>query len=92
MVFLIIFNIGLLQHRRPLRTLRGTTTIHHGLQHHPPLNRKLIVKQTLPNLIPPQHPSVFGKEAEMTTHIDAEERNVVDGQVAGSTKNSAVAS
>jgi hypothetical protein len=33
-----------------------------------------------------------GEEAKMTTHIDAEEWNVVDGQVTGSTENSAVSS
>jgi hypothetical protein len=52
----------------------------------------LIVEQTLPNLSPLQHPSVMGEEAKMTTHIDAEEGNVVDGKVAGSTKNRAVPS
>jgi hypothetical protein len=62
------------------------------LQHHPPLNRKLIVEQTLPNFITLQHTSVMGEEAKMPTHIDAEEWNVVDGKVAGSTKNRAVPS
>jgi hypothetical protein len=52
----------------------------------------LIVEQTLPNFITPQHASVVGEEAEMTTHIDAEEWNVVDGQVTSSTENSAVSS
>ena len=89
-VLFIVFEIRLLQRARRSRSIFSRTAIHHRLKHHAPFNRELIVLKALPDLIAAQHTAVMGEKTQMASHIDAEDRDVMHRQVAGSPQDRAI--
>ena len=89
-VLFIVFKIRLLQRARRSRSIFSGASVHHRLKHHAPFDRKLIVLKALPDLIATQHTPIMGEKAQMASHIDAEDRDVMHRQVAGSPQDRAI--
>ena len=89
-VLFIVFQIRLLQQTGGGGTVLCRAAIHHRLKHHAPFDRELIVLKALPDLIATQHTAVVGKKAQMASHIDAEDRDVMHRQVASSSQHRAI--
>ena len=71
-------------------TSQITTVVHRGLQHHPLLHSELIGLQTLPELTSTEHGRLVSKKTQVTTHVETEDRHLMDRKVASSAQHRSI--
>jgi len=71
-------------------TAQIATVVHRGLEHHPSLDRELILGQALPELHTAQQRGVMGEKAQMAAHVETQDWHVVNGQMASRPQHGAI--